>query len=201
VKRRASAIPGADGQALFLRAHHGNQDGMNIHTFRNLSVIASLVAASAIAVPAAASTVSNDQDKTFVIAAAQGGMAEVQDAGVALTNAGSPKVKAFAQKMVADHTKANAKLMTIAKTDGFTLPGGLSAADSKMKSQLGMEKGAAFDSAYLKGQVAGHEEMEAALKQEIASGKNPDLIAFAKATLPTVEEHLSMAKSDSPSSM
>jgi putative membrane protein len=164
---------------------------------RALGACLSLTAIALAGAPATAtSTASNAQDAAFVTTAAQGGMAEVQDANVALQNGGSAKVKAFAERMIADHTKANMQLTEIAKSDGFTLPSGLSATDATMKSELSMEKGSSFDDAYLKGQVAGHEKMAAALEKEVAAGKNPDLIGFAKATLPTIESHLSMAKAD-----
>src|SRR6185312_15767308 len=46
-------------------------------------------------------------DKTFVMKAAQGGMAEVELGQVATQNAKSDEVKQFGQRMVDDHTKAS----------------------------------------------------------------------------------------------
>jgi hypothetical protein len=39
------------------------------------------------------------------------------------------------------------------------------------------------------------------MEHEISAGKNADLVTFAKATLPTVEEHLSLARGDVKSNM
>jgi putative membrane protein len=146
------------------------------------------------ALPAMAATTS--QDRTFAVAAAQGGMAEVDDAKVARTHGSAPTVKAFAAKMIDDHMLANARLKTIASKNAIVLPASLAPADATMKSKLATMTGSSFDSAYLAGQITGHEKMEAVMKTEIASGSNPELVAFAKSTLPTVEQHLALAKTD-----
>ena len=124
-------------------------------------------------------------------------MAEVADGQLAASKTTDPAVRAFARKMIADHTKANAQLTTIAKEEGFTLPVGIGAENAKMKASISKLDGKTFDSAYLQGQERGHEKMEHVFQKEISDGKNPHLVAFAKATLPVVEEHLSLAKSDS----
>ena len=53
-------------------------------------------------------------DAEFVDKAAIAGKAEVQASQLALRQAQSPDVRAFAQRMVADHGKANARLNEIA---------------------------------------------------------------------------------------
>jgi predicted outer membrane protein len=65
-----------------------------------------------------------------------------------------------------------------------------------MKGALETLHGTAFDTSYMEGQKSGHTQMEALMKSEIANGKDADLVAFAKATLPTVEAHLAMDETD-----
>lgn len=170
----------------------------------SLSAFAALAASLLLAGPASAAmngmSTSNGQDATFVTQAAAGGMAEISEAHLAEKNGSGAKVKAFAQRMIADHTKADDQLMAIVKKDGFTAPSGIGPTNEAMMSKLQGMTGSSFDTAYLSGQIAGHEKMEALFKQEIASGKNPDLVAFAKNTLPVVEEHLALAKTDNGSS-
>ncbi len=132
----------------------------------------------------------------FVKGAAQGGMAEVAAGTLAEQRSTNPKVKAFAQKMVADHTKANAKLASIAKMENMMLPSSLSPTDMKMKGALESIHGTAFDTAYMQGQETGHAKQAALFNAEIANGKDPALVSFAKETLPTVKEHLAMDKMD-----
>src|SRR4051794_35989548 len=55
---------------------------------------------------------------TFVKKAAQDGMTEVEVGKLALTKSQDPAVRGFAQKMVDDHSKANAELAQIAAAKG-----------------------------------------------------------------------------------
>jgi putative membrane protein len=56
--------------------------------------------------------------------------------------------------------------------------------------------GAAFDSAYLKGQVVAHKRTIALFKKEAASGHDKSFVSFAKSTLPTLDMHLTMVDKD-----
>ena len=69
------------------------------------------------AIPASATL--STEDREFVQKAASGGMAEVQAAQLAQQRGGSPQVKQFAERMVADHTQANSELRQIAKQDSI----------------------------------------------------------------------------------
>ena len=158
----------------------------------SLSAAALVLAAPAVSQAAAASPA----DQAFVTQAAQGGMAEVADGKLALSHSSDANVKAFASKMIADHDKANAKLESIARADGFALPASVGAENATMKAALVKLHGKTFDTSYLQGQQQGHEKMEQVMRTEIASGKNAALVTFAKQTLPTVESHLSLAKAD-----
>ena len=169
---------------------------MNTRSPRHSLAIIAAGAALFAGVSAPAAMLTSAQDTTFVTQAAQGGMSEVADAKLAQTHGSSSAVKSFAAKMIADHTKANAQLAAIAKKDGYTLPTSVGPENAQMKTAMAGLHGKAFDTSYLQGQVQGHETMEQVMEKEIASGKNADLVAFAKATLPTVKEHLSLAKSD-----
>lgn len=152
-----------------------------------------IVAGLAAVAPASAATLSS-QDATFVHSAAQGGMAEVAAGTLAEQRSTNTGVKAFAMKMVSDHTKANAKLAAISKSKDVMLPATVGPQNMKMKAALEGLHGTAFDTSYMQGQKAGHTQMEALMKSEIANGKDADLVAFAKMTLPTVEAHLALAE-------
>jgi hypothetical protein len=51
---------------------------------------------------------------------------------------------------------------------------------------------------YARVNVRGHEMMAMLFKKEITSGQSPALKTYASQTLPTVEEHLAMAKKIAP---
>jgi len=130
---------------------------------------------------------------TFVKKAAIDGMAEVELGKIAASKAQDEKVREFAQKMVTDHTKANEELASIAKKKGMTVPTQLDAEHKMVLQSLNAKSGKAFDDAYSQHMNADHAKA-VALFQGAVTGADPDLAAFAKKTLPTLEEHKQMAQ-------
>jgi putative membrane protein len=149
-------------------------------------------AESGAGVPAARQT--NQADRTFVNAAAIGGLGEVDFGKLAAQNGASRAVKEFAQRMVRDHGAANDRLAALAKADGITLPDKLDEEHRNMRAQLEQLSGARFDQTYIRGQITDHQTTAQLFEYEIGSGQNTDLKAFASEILPTVLEHLRMAQ-------
>jgi putative membrane protein len=137
----------------------------------------------------------NSKDSEFAMKAAQGGLAEVTEGQLAATKGSDPKVKEFGQKMLADHSKANDELKAAAQQSGVTLPTEASKKEQNDAKKLEQKSGKDFDDAYAKMMVKDHEQDVALFKKEAESGSDPNLKAFAQKTLPTLEQHLSMAKS------
>ena len=128
----------------------------------------------------------------FVKEAAQGGMAEVELGKVAQSKSQDPKIKAFADRMVKDHGKANTELAEIAKGKGLDVPTSLDAKHQAMVKTLSGKSGAEFDAAYAQHMVKDHVE-DIALFERATKNSDSDLAAFAKKTLPTLKEHKQMA--------
>ncbi len=133
-------------------------------------------------------------DQTFVTMAAQDGMAEVQMATLAQTNARSPRVKAYASEMIKDHGAANDQLMKLVQAKGVTPPTDLSETQNQQKTMMAAEKGAKFDRDYMHGQVADHQAMVQAFQDEAQNGQDADIKAYAMNTLPTLQQHLTEAQ-------
>ncbi len=143
-------------------------------------------------------TLSDSGDRKFIEEAAAGGMAEVRLGQLAAERASSPEVKQFGQRMVQDHSKANDELKSIADQKNQPLPTEMTSADQKTYQQLAQLSGADFDKQYMKHMVKDHDHDVRAFKKEAsASGADPDLQAFAKRTLPVLEEHDHLAKQTS----
>lgn len=135
------------------------------------------------------------EDRTFLNKAAVGGMAEVQLGQLAVKNAKSADVKAFGQRMIDDHSKVNSELTRLATSKGVTPPSELDSKNKATLDRLSKLTGDQFDKAYMADMVTDHEEDVAEFQKEANSGGDPDEKAFAAKTLPTLQEHLQLAKS------
>ncbi len=133
-------------------------------------------------------------DSSFMMMAATGGMNEISLSNQALTKSSNDDVKSFAQKMVVDHTKAGDELKQVAMSKNVTLPNEPDAKHKKAAAKMSSMSGAAFDKDYIKTMVKDHEKTVAMFQKEINSGKDADAKAFAQKTLPTIQEHLEMAR-------
>lgn len=132
-------------------------------------------------------------DRDFAVEAARAGAAEVALGHLATWRGHSQGVKTFGQHMVDDHTRAGEALKAAASKDGVDLPdddGGKPAADDRLANLRGTE----FDRAYAATMVDDHEKAVALFRGEAQQGTQPNLKAFARKTLPTLEEHLRMAR-------
>ena len=133
-------------------------------------------------------------DRTFVADAASGGLLEIQTGQLAANNASRDELKQFGQMMVADHTKANARLKAAAAKDGITVPDKRLPADQKTVDRLASLRGGEFDREYARVALDSHEKSVASFEQEAKQGKRPALKAFAAETLPTLRQHLDHAR-------
>ncbi len=134
-------------------------------------------------------------DKKFMTEAAQGGLAEVQLGQLASKRATKSEVKQYAQRMVQDHTQVNTQLKQLASQKGVTLPTTIGKENLKVKQQLSQLSGTRFSKAYINDMVKDHVKDVSLFQNEAQNGQYPDVKAFAAQALPTLQEHLQMAKS------
>ncbi len=164
-----------------------------------MTKIQTLAAACCLMVPMAftaahAQTNDSDHDKHFLMEASQGGMAEIQLGQLASQKGESPKVKAFGQKMVTDHTALNNDLKPFADKDGVPPPAGLSADDQAEMDKLNGLSGKDFDREYVAYMLKDHMHDQMAFKEEIASTQDPALKHAAEHGLKVIDQHLSIIK-------
>lgn len=140
-------------------------------------------------------TTLSKSDRQFVIEAAQGGIAEVTLGQIATKRAVSNEVKQYAQHMIDDHTKANAELMQLAKRKDITVLTNMDAKRQALITKISKLSGKSFDQAYMNEVgVKSHAGQAALYQREVQQGQDSDLKAFAAKILPTVQEHLQMAR-------
>ena len=134
----------------------------------------------------------NDHDKDFITGTAKAGKVELaQDA---LKNTTNADVKAFAQKIIDDHTKANDELAKIASSKGVTLPTEARAGFKEAKERLMKLTGANFDQAFTQQMTDDHESAIKDFDDAAHNAADADVKAFAAKTLPALREHLKMAQ-------
>ncbi|HKR12153.1 MAG TPA: DUF4142 domain-containing protein [Pyrinomonadaceae bacterium] len=136
----------------------------------------------------------SSQDRNFIMDAAMGGMMEVELGRMAAQQGASDAVKQFGQRMVDDHSQANTELMSIASSKGITLPAELDPKHREHVTKLSGMSGAEFDRAYVKMMVSDHEKDVSEFEKQSTKGADPELKAFASKTLPTLQQHLQMAR-------
>lgn len=126
---------------------------------------------------------------------AQANINEVAAAKIALSKAESSEVKAYAQKMVDDHSAALTKVQTVAEQKGVTLPTEPDAKHKTMAAKLEKESGAAFDKMYMTNAgTMDHKMVLSKLQSDAKNIKDPDVKTVADAHTPVVEEHLKAAQ-------
>jgi putative membrane protein len=139
-------------------------------------------------------TMKKVDDKKFLKDAAVGGLMEVELGKLATQKGSSDGVKKFGQKMVDDHSKANDQLKELATKENLQMPSELDSKHQSRLDKLSKLDGPAFDKAYIKDQLKDHEQDVSAFQSEAQNGQDPNIKQFAANTLPTLQEHLSMAK-------
>jgi putative membrane protein len=162
--------------------------------FRTLAFTVALLALCTLTFAEEKAQTLEKKDQKFITGAASGGLLEVELGKLAADKASSDDVKKFAQHMVTDHSKANDELKTLAQSKGVTVPTEMMPRHKKDLERLSKLSGADFDKAYMTAMVKDHEEDVNQFKEAARNSADPDLKAFADKTVPTLQDHLKMAK-------
>nr|WP_186449127.1 DUF4142 domain-containing protein [Cupriavidus gilardii] len=134
-------------------------------------------------------------DRSFLENAAQGGHAEVEGSRLAQQKSNNADVKAFAERMITDHTKVNEELAKLASDKGYTPPKEPSVMQKGELKALSVLDGERFDKMYASRiGVAAHENTVKMFKEAAQNAKDPEIKAFASRHVPDLEKHLQMAR-------
>ena len=133
-------------------------------------------------------------DQRFLEKAAQGNVAEVHAARLALTKSTNDAVKSYAQKLEQDHTKSTEELSSIAKDRGVSLPTTMSPEHQKEMTKLEGLSGDQFDKQFMKMMVKDHKKHVSEFEKYGNRGIDSSLKSFAEKTLPGLRSHLTDAQ-------
>lgn len=126
----------------------------------------------------------------FAVAAANGGMMEVELGKVAEGKGVNQRVRDFGTMMVKDHSAANDRLKGIASMLNITLPDSVSDDTRKEIDKMKMKKGKDFDKAYVDMMLDDHKKDIAEFRKCADNCSDSSIKSFASTTLPTLEKHL-----------
>jgi putative membrane protein len=146
------------------------------------------------AAPVESSTLSHG-DKKFIRKVARASTNEVALSQLADSRASIPDVKSFAMMMITDHTQANSDLSALAKAEGVDVSKQVDEGNQDDVANLSSKSGVDFDKAYAKLMVSAHTGAVKLFKDEVATGKDPEVVAFAKKYVDTLSMHLDHAVS------
>jgi putative membrane protein len=136
----------------------------------------------------------NPVDVQFVKHEAAAGLGMVKIAELGVMKVQNADVKAFAEKLVADHSGANAELKQLAVDKGIDLSAVVDPADAKTFQDLEKVSGAAFDKAFLAAVVSAHKTCVDHFEAESKDAKNSDLKMWVDKMTPTLKSHLARAE-------
>lgn len=160
---------------------------------RNKMICAVVLGCASVVGATAAKAQSTDQDKQFVMMASLSDYTEITFSQLALQKASDPKVKAFAQKMVTDHTTLEQEMKPVAEKLGVTPATALDSQHQQMYDQLNQMSGAQFDKQYMSGMDADHHKALDAFKTEESSTTDKQLKAIVKKGEKVIAQHTAMA--------
>ena len=135
----------------------------------------------------------SDDDKKFLAMAAQSDQNEIAMSQLAQQKATNPAVKAFADKMVAEHTKMTESMKPFADSWGLTPPNGPDSDHQDELKKLGGLSGNDFDKAYVSDMVSDHAKALSAFTSEAKDTKDAKFRAAVIKGKTAVAAHKNMA--------
>ena len=133
-------------------------------------------------------------DRKFLKDATMGGLTEVALGKLAVEKGSSDGVKQFGQKMIDDCSKVNDELKQLAAGGNVSLPDALDSKHQSRTDKLAKLSGAEFDKNYIKDQLKYHQQNVKDFQQEEQYGSVVEVKNFASKALPTLQQHLQLAK-------
>jgi putative membrane protein len=129
----------------------------------------------------------------FVKEAAISDMFEIQSSKLAAGKL-TGDAKAFAERMIADHTKTTNELTSAAKRENIPLPAAMDSAHQDKLTKLSNTDARDFSKRYFDDQVSAHKDAVSLFQRYGRGGDDATLKNWANTTLPTLQHHLEMAQ-------
>ncbi|HEX4737810.1 MAG TPA: DUF4142 domain-containing protein [Allosphingosinicella sp.] len=129
----------------------------------------------------------------FLKTAAGADNAEVDAGNMAAARGASPAIKDYGRRLASDHGAHLQKVQALADRMHVRLPAGAPPDARAEARRLERLHGRAFDRAFAQAMVTDHQKAIALFEAQVHSGDR-ETAALARDTLPTLREHLRMAR-------
>ncbi|QJD96563.1 DUF4142 domain-containing protein [Mucilaginibacter robiniae] len=125
----------------------------------------------------------------FITHASISNLHEIASGKLASQKAARADVKAYGQRMVTDHTKAQTQLMQLAKAKGYQVPSQATTPPVN-DPMLSKASGKDFDRMYVHMMAPSHRQAVILFQDYAIKGKDSAVKAFVQQTLPILKQHL-----------
>lgn len=142
---------------------------------------------------AVAAHAQNERDKAFLQTASQGNYDEIKLSELALQKSSNADVKAFAHRMVTDHTMLGEKMKPFAEKWGIQPADSLDPEHQKEYDKLSGMSGKEFDREYIKCMDADHHQALNAFKGEVQLTKDAQFKPTVRSAEKVIAEHTRLA--------
>ncbi|MGP8259312.1 MAG: DUF4142 domain-containing protein [Acidobacteriaceae bacterium] len=169
---------------------------MKLNGLPVLLALAAVTACAAVFAQSSTPATTAHQDSDFLATANQGSVDEIYLAKLVLTKSTDQDVKAFAQRMIHDHTQLIDGMKTFDAMDGLHVPSSPDADTVAASKHLDTLSGSAFDKAYIEAMVQGHHKVLEAFIVEVKSTTSPAFKTAVEHGAQVVRSHLVLADQD-----
>jgi len=138
------------------------------------------------------SAIADHTAKGFIKEAFKGNQMEIDMAGVGLSKAQNPELKAFCQLLQTDHTKANQQLQPIAQKYGVAV--NASTREHEVNKFEKETAGAEFDKKFATEMIKDHQKDIKKFERAASKLQEADVKEYAETMLPKLREHLQKAQ-------
>lgn len=142
----------------------------------------------------AAKTQVSSQDRSWLIAAHQNNLAEMQSGDLAAKSGHTNAVRNVGRTLATDHEALDAKLTPVARQLGVKLPDHPNAKQRDQMKHFESLSGMKFDKGWVHAETGGHVKAIERTEHEIDDGSNSEIKKLAKSALPVLKKHLTMLR-------
>jgi putative membrane protein len=132
-------------------------------------------------------------DQNFIEQTASFDDFELRSAQLALDRSRNPRTRRFAHRILDDQTATGHLLVHLAQTNGITLPTAMGPEQARAYAAIANTR-RIFDSEFFRQQAFADQSAITTTQEEIGSGYNNDVKAFARQNLPILRQHLQIAQ-------